>query len=138
MGFPLQCLLLRIPGSRAPGSAVVVLGLSCARYVGSSGSGIKPVSPALAGGFFTTEPPGKPSGQFSSVAQSCLTLCDPKDCSLSGLLIHPAGCFAVLPQPDSAQLNKLITMPSERGKRRGPRSKVSLSPCFLTFSKANK
>ena len=23
--------------------------------------GIKPVSPALAGGFFTTEPPGKPS-----------------------------------------------------------------------------
>ena len=24
-------------------------------------SGIKPVSPALAGGFFTTEPPGKPA-----------------------------------------------------------------------------
>ena len=24
------------------------------------GSGIEPVSPALAGGFFTTEPPGKP------------------------------------------------------------------------------
>ena len=24
------------------------------------GPGIKPVSPALAGGFFTTEPPGKP------------------------------------------------------------------------------
>ena len=29
------------------------------------GSGIKPVSPALAGGLFTTEPPGKPSGSFS-------------------------------------------------------------------------
>ena len=27
-------------------------------------SGIKPVSPALAGGFFTTEPPGKPSLDF--------------------------------------------------------------------------
>ena len=26
------------------------------------GSEIKPVSPALAGGFFTTEPPGKPPG----------------------------------------------------------------------------
>ena len=26
--------------------------------------GIKPVSPALAGGFFTTEPPGKPSETF--------------------------------------------------------------------------
>ena len=25
-----------------------------------SGSGIEPVSPALASGFFTTEPPGKP------------------------------------------------------------------------------
>ena len=24
-------------------------------------SGIEPVSPAMAGGFFTTEPPGKPS-----------------------------------------------------------------------------
>jgi len=30
--------------------------------------GIKPVSPALAGGFFTIEPPGKPlSGIFSSI-----------------------------------------------------------------------
>ena len=39
--------------------------------------GIKPVSPSLAGGFFTTEPPEKSSLdiQFSSVAQSCLTLC---------------------------------------------------------------
>ena len=29
------------------------------------GSGIEPVSPALAGGFFATEPPGKPSQSFS-------------------------------------------------------------------------
>ena len=28
------------------------------------GLGVKPVSPALAGGFFTTEPPGKPSETF--------------------------------------------------------------------------
>ena len=28
---------------------------------GLPGSGIEPVSPALAGGFFATEPPGKPS-----------------------------------------------------------------------------
>ena len=27
-----------------------------------SDPGIKPISPALAGGFFTTEPPGKPDG----------------------------------------------------------------------------
>ena len=26
--------------------------------------------------------------QFSSVAQSCLTLCDPMDCSTSGLPVH--------------------------------------------------
>ena len=40
-------------------------------------------SPALQAGSLPTEPPGKPlkgtfsSVQFSSVAQSCLTLCDP-------------------------------------------------------------
>ena len=27
--------------------------------------------------------------QFSSVAQSCLTLCDLRDCSMPGLLVHP-------------------------------------------------
>ena len=42
-------------------------------------------SPALAGGFFTTLPPGKPVPQFCSVAQSCPTLCDPMDCSMSCL-----------------------------------------------------
>ena len=28
------------------------------------------------------------SVQFSSVAQSCLTLCDPMDCSMLGLPVH--------------------------------------------------
>ena len=28
------------------------------------------------------------SGQFSSVAQSCPTLCDPMDCSMTGLPVH--------------------------------------------------
>ena len=37
--------------------------------------GIKPVSPALAGGFFTTDPPGKPlqpsyPGTFPSILQN--------------------------------------------------------------------
>ena len=35
-------------------------GLSCSEACGVSGSGIEPVSLALAGGFFTIEPPGKP------------------------------------------------------------------------------
>ena len=46
--------------------------------------GIKPVILALAGGFFTTEPPV----QFSSVAQSCPTLCDPMNRSMPGLPAH--------------------------------------------------
>ena len=77
--------------------------------------GIKPVSPALAGGFFTTEPPGtiaksphttcltgllwsrklfplvasSPSSvQFSSVAQLCPTLCDHMNRSMRGLTVH--------------------------------------------------
>ena len=51
-----------------------------------------PASPALTGGFFTTAPPGKPtlahSVQFSSVAQSCPTLCDPMNRSTPGLSVH--------------------------------------------------
>ena len=52
--------------------------------------GIQPESPALAGRFFTTEPPGKPlsTPQFSSVAQSCPTLCEPTNRSIPGLPVH--------------------------------------------------
>ena len=50
-----------------------------------SGSGIEPVSPELAGKFFTTEPPGKPC---VLVTQSCLTLCNPMDCSPPGSSVH--------------------------------------------------
>ena len=79
------------------------------------GLGIETMPPALAHGFLTTGPPGKSthgnlkkkkkalflgdsffvvSGanvrlvQFSSVAQSCLTLCDHVDCSTPGLPVH--------------------------------------------------
>ena len=40
----------------------------------------------LEGDFLTTEPPAK--SQFSSVAQSCPTLCDPMDYSTPGLPVH--------------------------------------------------
>ena len=53
--------------------------------------GIKPaspVAPALAGTFFTTVPLGNPSVQFSSVAQSCPTLCTPMSSSTPGLPVH--------------------------------------------------
>ena len=58
------------------------------------GSGIEPTSPALAGGFFTTEPPGEPRSIVSSsscvcsVTQLCLILCHPVDCSLPGSSVH--------------------------------------------------
>ena len=49
--------------------------------------GIEPTSPALAGGFFTTEPLRKPEPQFTTTTkslQSCPTLCDPIDSSPPG------------------------------------------------------
>ena len=62
---------------------------------------IEPGSPVSADKFFTAEPPGMPTrgypgfkaiGQSSfcccSVAQSCLTLHDPVDCSLPGFSVH--------------------------------------------------
>ena len=44
-------------------------------------------SPALQADSLPSEPPGKPSVQFSSVVWSCLTLCDPMDCSTPALSI---------------------------------------------------
>ena len=44
---------------------------------------------SLAGRFFTIEPPGKPNKtSWREVAQSCLTLWDPMDCSPPGSLAH--------------------------------------------------
>ena len=51
------------PGLRSTGSAVVVHGLSCMQDLPGSGMGF--VSPALAGRFFTTEPPGEPPKYLS-------------------------------------------------------------------------
>ena len=51
--------------------------------------GIKCRSAALQVDSLPSEPSGKPSVQFSSVAQLCPTLCDPIDCSLPGFcLLH--------------------------------------------------
>ena len=56
MGFSLQWLLMLCSvGSRACGlQQLWCIGLVAPQHVGSSGPGIKPVSPALAGGVFTT------------------------------------------------------------------------------------
>ena len=65
-----SCCGARALGKRA--SVVVARGLSSCGTRASllhgtwdlPGPGIEPVSPALAGGFLTTAPPGKPSGTF--------------------------------------------------------------------------
>ena len=47
---------------RLQSTTVVYKGLVAPRHVGDlPGSGIEPMSPASAGRFFTTEPPGKPN-----------------------------------------------------------------------------
>ena len=68
--------------------------------------GIEPRSPTLQADALPSEPPGKPSVQFSSVAQSCLTLCDPMNHSTPGLLVHNQ-------LPESTQLMSIESvMPS--------------------------
>ena len=53
------------PSLQSTGSIVAVHGLSCAvAHGGLPRSGFEPVSAALAGRFFTTKPPGKPSTLF--------------------------------------------------------------------------
>ena len=55
--------------------------------------GIKPKSPALAGGFFTAKPPGNPVLSIcvcvhAKSLQLCQTLCDPMHCSPPGPSVH--------------------------------------------------
>ena len=56
------------PGSSVHGiSRVIILEWVAITFCrGSSNPGIEPASPILAGGFFTTEPPGKPSKLIAS------------------------------------------------------------------------
>ena len=61
-GVPLQCSCLRNPMDRGAW--------------GATGHGVAKTQKRL------------PSVQFSSVAQSCQTLCDPMDCSMPGLPVH--------------------------------------------------
>ena len=61
--------------------------------------GVKPTSPALAGGFFSTEPPGKPHQGVHVVLQSVRHVqpCIPMDCSTPGFPVpHRLPEFAQL------------------------------------------
>ena len=72
-GFSLSWpLLLRSTGSRRAGSVIVAHGPSCSAACGNlPRPGLEPMSPALAGRFSTTAPPGKPpthSSRFRGTA----------------------------------------------------------------------
>ena len=60
-------------GLYSAGSVVVVHGLSCSAW-DLPGPGLEPVSPALAGGFLTTAPPGKPRTMFLKMLWSKIKL----------------------------------------------------------------
>ena len=55
-------------------------------YIG--GMAIQPRASVLQADSLLSEPPGKPSVQFSSVAQWCPTLCNPMNRSTPGLPVH--------------------------------------------------
>ena len=59
--------------------------------------------------------------QFSSVAQSCLTLCDPMDCSAQGFSVHH-------------QLLELVQTPVHRVSNAIHPSHLLLSPSPATFN----
>ena len=75
--------------------------------------GNEPTSPVLAGGFFTTEPPGD---SCCSVTQSCPTLCDPMDCSTQGFPVHhqllEPPQIHVYHVDDGIQPSRLLLFPS--------------------------
>ena len=60
-------------------------------------SGIKPVSPALAGGFFIHQESPLPFFFLATIqfTQLCPTLCNPMDCSMSGFPVHHHAYFPV-------------------------------------------
>ena len=57
-----------------------------------------------------------PSVQFSSVSQSCLTFCDPMDCSMPGLPVHHPLIFrsteSVMPSSNLILCHPLLLLPS--------------------------
>ena len=88
---PMDCIL---PGSSGHGilQARILEWVAISFFRGPSQPRDRTHISCFAGRFFTTEPLGKPiishSGQFSSVAQLCLTLCNPMNRSTPGLLVH--------------------------------------------------
>ena len=83
------------PGSSVHGilQTIILEWIAISFSRGSSRPRVQNHVSCIGSGFLTTEPIRKPSVkfssvQFSSVAQSCLTLCNPKNRSTPGLPVH--------------------------------------------------
>ena len=95
-------------------------GLPCPSPGDLPNPGMEPSSLALAGTFFTTEPPGKPICIYLTcvlVAQLCLTLCNPMDCSPPGFSVY--GIV-------QARILEWIAIPFSRGTSQ-PRDRTLVS-----------
>ena len=94
-----SCRILQLAGMGA-NSVVEVRGLSCSGACGIfvPWPGIEPVSPALAGGFLTTGPPGKSLARYSYLLRTVAL------CTL-GVLHMPSSREA---QQDACQLSACI------------------------------
>ena len=73
---------------------------------------LKPRSPKLQGDSLLSEPLGKPLDHQEKVkvlvAQSCLTLCDPTDCSLPGSSVHGILQARILEWVDISLLQRIF------------------------------
>ena len=99
---PNSCLILCPPTDCSPPGSFLHgilqarilewIAISFSKGSSQTGKGNPFWSPSLAGGFFTIKTLGTLIHMYevkwSEVAQSCLTLCDPIDCSLPGSSVH--------------------------------------------------
>ena len=72
MGSRMCGSVVLAPGLQSSGSVVVVHGFLALRMWDLLGPGMDPVSPALTGGFFSTEPPGQPPFVYFCLYFYCL------------------------------------------------------------------
>ena len=79
--------VVAVPRLKGTGSVVVVLGLLLQSMQDLPGPRVKPMSLALAGRLFTSEPPGKPQNYFQSTLNEVLSRIE---CTVLGqnIIIH--------------------------------------------------
>ena len=92
------------------------------------GPGIEPLSPALAGGFFTAEPPEKPCCAYVFTNKSINNNHLPLLCTCGARTFHLTG------SPGQPSKGVLLLLPSEEGTRvESQYSSMDARSCILSF-----